>query len=57
MNLSFVPISLHPSINCSEPLGGTLKMLVASLGACKLSGHSGGGAGKGRRAFNYVSGI
>ena len=23
MNLSFVPVSLYPSINCSEPLGGT----------------------------------
>ena len=31
MNLSFVPVTLYPSINCSEPLGGTPGMPVAEL--------------------------
>ena len=59
MNLSFVPVSLHPSINCSEPLGETpisekdgdacCKIITVSLGASS-PGLCGGGAGKGMRA-------
>ena len=65
MNLSFVPVSLHPSINCSEPLGGTPTSEKDGNACCKiktkpgskLSGALCGGAGKGRRACNHVSGI